>query len=582
MASFKIGISMAGAISAGAYTAGVLDFLTEALDEWQKARARGELVPPHEVSIEVISGASAGGICAAISTVMLQDEFEHIHDTSKTGTTNRLYESWVNQIDIRKLLGTDDLKSAPPILSLLDSTIIDSIANDLLRDRIPLPAPRPYVSPNLTLFLSLTNLRGTPYSLNGAAPGSPEEGTFFFGDRIRFETVRSDTTRPSSPLAHILDFTRHIEDEAWEIFKTAAMATGAVPVFLLPRVLDRNRSNYTPPPWESVASAATGNPPPISPNFPPGTPDRLLTLNVDGGVTNNDPFNYAHDYLASLEPIRLDGENPSTALGTDRAVISIAPFPTTDTFDIKYNPRDHSSIFSVLVKVLSALVSQSRFFGESLSKVMNGTTFNRFVIAPSDYDTAMKYSGTARPDEPPALQCATIGAFGGFFDRGFRAHDYALGRRNCQRFLKDSFVLPEANIIIKAALDPLDPGRRESIISRFKRPAPGTYAESKQNSPQADQTNNRDCWLPIIPLCSETLSKHIPPIERVKMSGAALNLICGMIMARFRELISLLISGIPSPTLRIFLRLGQPIIRFLARGPLREALINGLGDSYQP
>ena len=34
MASFKIGINMARAVSAGAYTAGVLDFLTEALDEW--------------------------------------------------------------------------------------------------------------------------------------------------------------------------------------------------------------------------------------------------------------------------------------------------------------------------------------------------------------------------------------------------------------------------------------------------------------------------------------------------------------------------------------------------------------------
>jgi len=33
MASFRIGINMAGAVSAGAYTAGVLDFLTEALDE---------------------------------------------------------------------------------------------------------------------------------------------------------------------------------------------------------------------------------------------------------------------------------------------------------------------------------------------------------------------------------------------------------------------------------------------------------------------------------------------------------------------------------------------------------------------
>jgi hypothetical protein len=35
---FKVAINMAGAISAGAYTAGVLDFLTEALEEWQKAK----------------------------------------------------------------------------------------------------------------------------------------------------------------------------------------------------------------------------------------------------------------------------------------------------------------------------------------------------------------------------------------------------------------------------------------------------------------------------------------------------------------------------------------------------------------
>src|SRR5271163_2793770 len=34
MATFKIGINMAGAVSAGAYTAGVLDFLIEALDAW--------------------------------------------------------------------------------------------------------------------------------------------------------------------------------------------------------------------------------------------------------------------------------------------------------------------------------------------------------------------------------------------------------------------------------------------------------------------------------------------------------------------------------------------------------------------
>jgi len=128
MAAFKIGINMAGAISAGAYTAGVLDFLIEALDEWESAKQRGEVVPRHEVKLEVFSGASAGGMCAAISAVQVQQDFDHIRDTSLTGTNNRFYESWVNRIDIRELLQTDDLEKGQPVLSLLDSTIIAEIA----------------------------------------------------------------------------------------------------------------------------------------------------------------------------------------------------------------------------------------------------------------------------------------------------------------------------------------------------------------------------------------------------------------------------------------------------------------------
>src|SRR6185312_23150 len=109
MPPYKIGINMAGAISAGAYTAGVLDFLTEALDEWYAATQRGEAVPMHDVVIEDFSGASAGGMCAAISSVMLYQDFEHIHNVNQRETNNIFFESWVNTIDIVPLLETDDL-----------------------------------------------------------------------------------------------------------------------------------------------------------------------------------------------------------------------------------------------------------------------------------------------------------------------------------------------------------------------------------------------------------------------------------------------------------------------------------------
>jgi hypothetical protein len=568
---------MAGAISAGAYTAGVLDFLTEALDEWHSAKSRGDSVPMHQVSIEVMSGASAGGMCAAISALMLQEDFQHIHDVTVSGTTNRFYESWVNKIDITDLLKTDDLQSAPQVISLLDSTIVTQIASYALTPSNLLAVPRPYVSPTLTLFLSLTNLRGVPYSLNGAAPGSVEETTSFFGDRIRFQTISPGETGPLDSHAYFLDASQAGAAGGWDVLQTAATATGAFPIFLAPRVLNRKHDEYTPPAWESVASAIEQTPPPVPPSFPTNLADPMPTLNVDGGVTNNDPFNYAHDYLNSLLPLPLDGAD-AKAEDADRAVINIAPFPATGKFDVDFNPGKEAGIFSVLPRLFAALLSQSRFFGESLIQIMNGTTFSRFVIAPSD-------PGMSGDDQIPALQCAALGGFGGFLDRGFRAHDYVLGRRNCQKFLTDYFVLPADNVIMKPSLEDLSPERYDEVIRKFKRPAPGTYSRNEETLiklglqvPEAQKTAT-DVWLPIIPLCGE-LSAEIMLIPRAVMTRGALAAVVGLILKRFAALMKVLIAQIPSFWLRSFFRLGQPFIRVLARGPLTNALIRELGDSY--
>ncbi|MDP4828241.1 MAG: hypothetical protein NWR73_11165, partial [Flavobacteriales bacterium] len=64
---------MAGAVSAGCYSAGVLDYLFEILDLWEKGR-KGlipeleeftSLIPQHNVVIDAIGGASAGGMTAS-------------------------------------------------------------------------------------------------------------------------------------------------------------------------------------------------------------------------------------------------------------------------------------------------------------------------------------------------------------------------------------------------------------------------------------------------------------------------------------------------------------------------------------
>jgi hypothetical protein len=132
---FHIALNMAGAVSAGAYTAGVLDFLVEALDAWYDAKEQQRqqfgsdiglwTIPAHDVVLEVMSGASAGGMCSAIGSIALLEEFDHIHATGPGPEVarNRLYASWVDTIDIIPLLGTEDLPHGQgPVKSLLDSS----------------------------------------------------------------------------------------------------------------------------------------------------------------------------------------------------------------------------------------------------------------------------------------------------------------------------------------------------------------------------------------------------------------------------------------------------------------------------
>ena len=66
---------LAGLLAAGAYTAGVFDFLIQALDEWENARngPGASTIPNHFVGIKAMSGASAGSIVAAIGAVALAD-----------------------------------------------------------------------------------------------------------------------------------------------------------------------------------------------------------------------------------------------------------------------------------------------------------------------------------------------------------------------------------------------------------------------------------------------------------------------------------------------------------------------------
>jgi hypothetical protein len=516
-ATFHLGINMAGAVSAGAYTAGVLDFLMEALEQWYAAKSLpNPAVPMHDIALDVFSGASAGGMCAAIASVMVQGTFDHIRDPSDPnvhGTSNIFFESWVNKIDIEPLLQDNDLAEGKPVISLLDSSIIDEIAEYAIAPGAA--AARPYISKSLTLFLTLTNVRGTPFSLNGVADGSAEEDIAYYADQLQFETVRPGDA-PLSPLAKPLPIGSSAG--AWPLLKEAAKATGAFPLFLAPRKIDRSPADYMNSPWAPITLT---EPTPVPPHWTLKPDDVFTTLNVDGGVTDNDPFELSHDYLAihnpmaKIDPTTGDLVNPREADKANCAVLTVAPFPGMGLFDPDYNFEANSSVFGMLPNLFTALVGQSRFLGESLTAVLGGASFSRFVLAPSDTDN---------PNDN-ALQCAALGAFGGFFERGFRAHDYQVGRRNCQKFLRDHFRLSTDNPIIQAGLQKFA-ATRDAVIATFD---PG-----------------KSGFIPIIPLCGSALPEVPAPGRAVITSarvGHIVNWIVDRLHALTRALLDEAISG---------------------------------------
>jgi predicted acylesterase/phospholipase RssA len=137
--TFKLCITMAGAVSAGAYTAGVLDYLIETLDLWEKAKEKNRklgiahpdydhTIPMHQVEIDVISGSSAGGISGSLTFMALADKkFKSFNKDNPSGTDNIFYKSWVDMGNtaenstVDKLLNNGDLKEYGEVRSLLNT-----------------------------------------------------------------------------------------------------------------------------------------------------------------------------------------------------------------------------------------------------------------------------------------------------------------------------------------------------------------------------------------------------------------------------------------------------------------------------
>lgn len=109
---YEIGLVLSGAISAGARSAGVYDFVIEALEAYEAAKTRPDRdAPTQGICIPIMGGASAVGITVAIAELhgFLKLERVWTGRLLPAARANRLYSSWMKDIDILRLLETADL-----------------------------------------------------------------------------------------------------------------------------------------------------------------------------------------------------------------------------------------------------------------------------------------------------------------------------------------------------------------------------------------------------------------------------------------------------------------------------------------
>jgi hypothetical protein len=233
-----------------------------------------------------------------------------------------------------------------------------------------------------------------------------------------------------------------------------------------------------------------------------------------------------------------DCTSPDTqAERVDRAVIMVSPFPEPP--DFLPDGRPAPEVVAVIRTLFPTLIDQARFKPAELMPAMDPTDHSRFLIAPE-----RNIDGV---EQRYKIACGLLGGFGGFLDEAFRAHDFQLGRRNCQQFLRATFGLPAANKIVAAMAD-------QSALQLAGEPA--KYA--------------------IIPRLGDALPEvALPPWPR--MSEADFDLLMRRIRGRFEKVVPHFVRAqTASRFFRLLGRIGLRLGESRVLGYLRLAILSDL------
>jgi predicted acylesterase/phospholipase RssA len=468
----KLAITISGAVSLGSYEAGVLYEVIRAIG-LHNSNQNPATPEADKIYIDVLTGASAGGMTATIAAQKLMYEAGALDGA----TTNAFYLPWVAEIGIERLLQTTG--TPDDNMSIFSSAAVVEISEKFLTARYSsqmTPAVNRHPAAdatNLKLGLAMTNLNGLDYATTLRPAGSLIYTKF--ADQLVKEF---DVTRPA------LDD----NETVWEALRNVAVSCGAFPLAFKVVEVTRHAEEYQADP----------------PITPMGDPQNFAY--TDGGVFQNEPVSLAkllvdkidkHQeqanrfYLFVAPDLRKSAANSTfndqnaTLLNTAKQLAGVVfnqgRFPdllnaeelnqevgllNTRALQLRdlLNAKDAATVkLANSMQATADVLLPALFTGEPAKALPDAQARLKQQFA-AEYDTMEPSTRDTWIDSILTLErAADLGdtdemtiysiiaadtelastglvAFAGFFDRACREHDYLVGRQKAQTFLKTAGV----------------------------------------------------------------------------------------------------------------------------------------------
>jgi len=321
--SKKLAITVSGAVSLGSFEAGVMYEIIHAIGQHNSKLPEND---PGRIEIDVLTGASAGGMTATICAQKLLFEAGSLEGSY----SNALFAPWVAKVNIMDLLQERPGDSRSK--SILSSKFVEEISQNYITARYAShldPARKKHgASANkIWLGLALANLNGVDYS----QPILPN-GKFIY---TRFQ---------DELIAEIDNVSTDDTLEYWEALRNAAVSCGAFPFAFKPVTVLRSPREYP------------------SPNRETPILESEAFCYTDGGTFQNEPLGLAKTLVDKLDPGHIDTAN--------RYYLFVSPGEKKSVAATDFN-ADKADFIPFTMQLISAIFNQGRFQDWIMAEKMN-------------------------------------------------------------------------------------------------------------------------------------------------------------------------------------------------------------------